>query len=119
MAELMTDKPVRIAVYDTVPEAHLGRAGPQQGREHVGLVTGEEPVEPGEEGVAVADLGGAAAIPLEGLVGRGGHGSGVALKHGDPVPGPAQLHGDGQPRHPSTDDHDLRHAIRNVPWLSR
>ena len=73
-----------------VGEAHLGGAGFEEAGEDVGVVVAQEVVEPGEQGMGVADLGRAPPVPLEGLVGRGRRGRGVPLEDRDPVAGAAQ-----------------------------
>ena len=52
-----------------VAEAQLGRAGRQEPLQHVGVPVAEEVAEAGEQGVGVADLRRALAVPLEGGVG--------------------------------------------------
>ena len=67
--------------------------------EHVGVAVAEEVAEPGEEGVAVADLRRAPAVPPEGGVGVGGQRGGVPLQHGHLVAGPPEAQGGAQPGH--------------------
>ena len=54
--------------------------------EHVGVAVAQQVAQPGQQGVGVADLGGAPAIPLEGGVRVGRQRRGVALDQGDPWP---------------------------------
>ncbi len=97
-----------------VAEAHLGRALGEERLEDVGLVVGEQVAQAGEEGVAVADLRRAAAIPLERLVGGGGHRRVVAFDDRHVVPGPAELQRAGEAGDAAT-DHDDLHQRNSSP----
>ena len=86
--------------------ADLGRAGSEQVGEHVGVRGAQQVVEPGQEGVAVADLGSASPVPLERGARIGRQGRGVALEQRHLVPVSAQRQGSAQPGHSGPDHHD-------------
>ncbi len=65
--------------WEVVAEADRGGAVLVERGEHVRVVVAQQRGEPGEEGVAVAHLRRAPAVPFERLVGGGGHGRVVAL----------------------------------------
>ena len=71
-------------------EADLGRSHLQQLRQNVGVVVPEQVRQPGEEGVALAHLRRAPAVPLEGVVGRRRHRRVIAFEHRHLVSRPRQ-----------------------------
>ena len=77
--------------------------------EHVGVAVAQQVAQPGEEGVAVPDLWGAAPIPLEGLVRIVGQRRGVALEDDDLVISPSQRDRGTQPGDAGSHHHDPRH----------
>ena len=97
-------------VGEVLPERHLRRAGLDQCLEHVGLARREDRAQPGEEGVAVADLWCAASHPVERLVGGRRHRRGITLEHLHLMAESTQLQRGRQPCDAATHHCDLHRA---------
>ena len=93
-----------------VAEPHFGGALTQQLGIHVGVVAPQQSHEPGEERMAVSNLGCTTAVPFERFVGRRRHRCVVALDHHDVVTVPSQHQRGPQARHSST-DHEYPHWV--------
>jgi hypothetical protein len=74
------------AVRQAIQQPDLRGAGCEQALEHVGVAVAQQVPQPGQQGVRVAHLGGAAAVPVERLVRRRRQRGGVALEQDDLVP---------------------------------
>ena len=108
-----TGRPVGHLRGQVLGHPQLGGAGGEQVGEHVGIRGAQQAVEPGQEGVAVADLRRAPAIPVEGGARIGRQGSRVAFEQRHPVPVPAQRQGRPQPGHAGAHHHDPRTVIHH------
>ena len=73
------------------------------------MAVAQKVAQAGEEGMAVADLRSAPAVPGEGLVGRGRQWGGVALHDGDRVAPAGQGQSGAQAGKPASHHHDVRH----------
>ena len=91
-------------------EVHLGRSGREQAGQDVGMAVTQEVAQPGQEGVGVADLGGAAAVPVEGVPGIGRHGSVVPLDQDDVVAVTGREQRRAEAGHPCTNHDHPCHA---------
>ena len=90
-----------------VAEVHLGRARGQERFEHIGVVVAQQVAQPSQQCVRMANLGCAAAIPLERGIRRGGKRCGIPLDHRHAVSGPGQAQGRSEPTDTRADDHRM------------
>ncbi len=97
-------------------QVELGRAGLQQGGEHVGVAVAHQVADAGEEGVGVAHLRRARAVPGERARRVGRERGGVALEDRDVVPGARERQGAAEPAHSGPHDDDPHGP---APFLDR
>lgn len=93
-----------------VHEPQLGGTGGEQRVEHVGVTIPQEVAQACEEGVGVADLRSAVAVPVEGAVRVRRQRRVVTLDDGDVMARARSEQRGGEPTHSGADDHDPCHG---------